>query len=298
MESLFVTGGAGYIGRRLLGSLDPGAYSKIICLTRSGAHTAPPHVEFVRADLVDSDAYAAALRGCGIVLHLAAVTGKSRPEDYFRVNREGTRSLIEACRRAGIKRFIYISTIATKFRDQRRYYYAQSKLHAEEVVRLSGLSYTIVRPTMVIGKGAPVLESLSRLAAMPVLPVFGSGRAHVQPISVDDLVACLAKILEGDVFESRTVEIGGPEVLCMEELLIKIRRALGKTDAPIVHLPAGVIAESVGLMEKLFLPVLPFTAGQIASFVNDGTASPDPQVREWQRSMQTVDAMLACLKGA
>jgi NADH dehydrogenase len=292
MEFLFLTGGGGYIGRRLLGGLDHTRYSKIICLTRSGALGAPSHVEFVKADLLDSSAYAEALRKCGTVLHLAAATGKSTPEEYFRVNREGTRTLIDACRDASVERFIYISSIAAKFRDQRRYYYAQSKLQAEELVRSSGLRYTIVRPTMVMGRGAPVLQSLSRLAAAPVLPIFGSGRAQVQPVSVDDLVACLGEILAGGAFDGRTVEIGGPQILSMEELLVKIRRARGKAAGPVLHLPAGLIAASVGILEKMLLPLLPFTAGQIASFVNDGTAAPDPQVREWQARMQPVEAMI------
>jgi hypothetical protein len=66
----------------------------------------------------------------------------------------------------------------------------------------------------------------------------------------------------------------------------------------VLHLPAGLIAASVGLLEKVLLPVLPFTAGQIASFVNDGTAAPDPQVREWQARMQSVEAMLSSVKPA
>jgi nucleoside-diphosphate-sugar epimerase len=298
MESLFVTGGGGYIGCRLLASLDPARFSKIVCLTRSAAAGLPPHVNAIQADLLDAGTYAEALRGCDAVLHLAATTGKSRPEEYFRVNREGTRCLIQACRRAGVERFIHISTIAAKFRDQRRYYYAQSKLQAEELVRSSGLRYSIVRPTMVMGKGSPVLEGLSRMAAAPILPVFGSGRAQVQPVSVEDLVACLGEVLARGTFDGRTVEIGGPQVLSMEELLVKIRRAKGKGAGPVLHLPAGLIAASVGLLEKVLLPVLPFTAGQIASFVNDGTAAPDPQVREWQARMQSVEAMLSSVKPA
>jgi len=60
-----------------------------------------------------------------------------------------------------------------------------------------------------------------------------------------------------------------------------------------MHLPAGPIAGVVGLLEKILLPVLPFTAGQIASFVNDGTIEPDVRVAEWQTRMQRIDRMLA-----
>ena len=164
--SLFVTGGSGYIGRHLLRSLDSHRYSKIVYLSRAAPASAPSG-EVIRADLLEGSAYAEALKGCDTVLHMAAVTGKSRPAEYFRVNREGTRMLIGECCRAGVRRFIYVSTIAVKFRDQHRYYYAQSKCQAEELVRSSGLQYTIVRPTMVMGKGAAVMEGLSRLACAP-----------------------------------------------------------------------------------------------------------------------------------
>ena len=297
-KSLFITGGSGYIGSRLLETLDSREYGKLVCLSRVKPPAARANIESVQADLLDSASYAPALAECDTVLHMAAVTGKSRPAEYFRVNREGTKALIAECRRSGVRRFIYVSTIAAKFRDQSRYYYAQSKRQAEELVASSGLTYTIVRPTIVMGKGAPVLEGLSRLAAAPVLPIFGNGRALVQPVFVHDLIACLAEILKDEAFANRTVEIGGPQVLSMEELLVKIRRAGGKGDGPVVHLPAGFIAAGIGMIEKMLLPLLPFTAGQIASFVNDGTATSDSQLTEWQTRMQSVDQMLSSLNPA
>jgi uncharacterized protein YbjT (DUF2867 family) len=291
-DSLFITGATGYIGSRVLSSLDRRNYRRIICLSRAKPAAAQAGVEYVVADLLDSSAYSAALSQCDTVLHMAAVTGKSRPAEYFRVNREGTRTLAGESLRAGVKRFVYVSSIAAKFRDQSRYYYAQSKRQAEEVVASSGLAHTIVRPTMVMGKGAPVLEGLARLAGAPVLPIFGNGRAQVQPVSVNDLTTCLLDILKGG-FEGGTLEIGGPQILSMEELLVKIRRARGKANGPVLHLPAGLLAAGVGLAEKVIFPLLPFTAGQIASFVSDGTASPDPRTAQWQTRMENVDQMLS-----
>jgi NADH dehydrogenase len=288
-DSLFVTGATGFVGRRFLEKLAPERYPRIVCLGRKRPATIPTNVEFIEADLCDSAAYSRALAGCRSVVHLAAITGKERAEAYFQVNLEGTRRLVGECKRAGVKHLLYISTIAAKFTNQNRYYYAQSKLRAEEVVRSSGLEYTIVRPTMVLGKGSPVRAGLAKLANLPVIPVFGNGRALVQPVSVDDLAGCLGAILEDPAFAGRTVEIGGPDVLSIEELMMKIRGG----SAPVMHLPAGLIAGCVGVVEKALLPVLPFSAGQIASFINDGTAEKDPRVAEWQAGMQRVDQMLA-----
>jgi nucleoside-diphosphate-sugar epimerase len=290
-RSLFITGGTGFVGSRFLRSLDSASCSRIVCLSRTRPAAAANNIEYVQGDLLDRAVYAAALSECDTVVHLAAATGKCRPETYFRVNLEGTSALVDECRRAGTKHFLYVSTIAAKFSDTSHYYYAQSKRHAEEVVMASGLPYTIVRPTMVMGTGSPVLNGLSKLARLPVLPVFGNGRALVQPVAVDDLAVCLGEILKDAAFLNRTIEVGGPQVLTMEELLVKIRRQ--GTRPPVVHLPAGLMSAAVAVLEKFLLPVLPFTAGQIASFVNDGTAAQDACVSGWQSRMLTLDQMLS-----
>jgi NADH dehydrogenase len=128
------------------------------------------------------------------------------------------------------------------------------------------------------------------LACAPVLPVFGSGRALVQPVSIHDLVAALTEILDGDAFDNQTVEIGGPEVLSMEELLVKIRRVHGKGNGPVFHLPAKLLAAGIGVVESFLLPLLPFTAGQMASFTNDGVA--DRPARGLVEARINVDRML------
>jgi NADH dehydrogenase len=230
--------------------------------------------------------------GCDTVLHLAAATGKHAPAEYFRVNRDGTEALVLEARRAGVQRFLHVSTIAVKFRDKSRYYYAQSKQLGEAIVAQSGLRWTIIRPTIILGRDSPALKALARLAALPVVLVFGDGRAPVQPVFVDDLAACLVAMLENELPEGRTVEIGGPEVLSIEDLVLRIRRARGGGVVPVIHLPARPIAACLGWMEPFLRPLLPFTAGQLASYINAGTITPDPWVAQWQSQMKGVDEIL------
>jgi NADH dehydrogenase len=242
--------------------------------------------------LLDRDCYGGAMLGCDTVLHLAAATGKHTPAEYFRVNRDGTEALALEARRAGVQRFLHVSTIAVKFRDKSRYYYAQSKQQAEAIIVQSGLRWTIMRPTLILGRDSPALEALSRLATLPVVFVFGDGRTPVQPVFVDDVAACLAAMLETEILDGRTIEVGGPEVLSIEDLLLRIRRARGGGEAPIIHLPARPIAACLGWMELFLRPLLPFTAGQLASYTNAGTITPDTWVAQWQCRMKTVDEIL------
>ena len=291
--SIFLTGPTGYLGSRLLSRLAEDSSRRFVCLCRrKPADSQSGSIEFVQGDLLARESYAGAIAGCDTVVHLAAATGKHGPAEYLRVNRDGTQALVAEARRAGVKRFLHVSSIAVKFLDKSRYPYAQSKEQAEAIVVKSGLRWVIVRPALILGKNAPGLKSLSRLASLPVVPVFGDGRALVQPIFVDDLAECLAAILKEDRFECETIEIGGPEVLSIEALLLSIRRAQGGRGSPVIHLPARPIAACLGWMEPFLRPLLPFTAGQLASFANAGTIDPDPWVEQQQSKMKRVDEIL------
>jgi NADH dehydrogenase len=250
-------------------------------------------VDWIVGDVTNPRTYADRLAGCDAVVHLAAITGKARRDDYFRVNVAGTRAAVDACRAAGVRRFLYVSTIAAGFADQRHYYYAHSKRQAEEIVAASGLAYTIVRPTIVIGPGAPVLAGFTKMAGAPVVPIFGNGRATVQPIFVDDLADCLAAILEEDRFGGETIEVGGPEVTSIEKLLMRIRRVRFDKGPRSIHIPLGLARIALAILEPAARKLLPLTAGQLATFANDGVAAPHPLVDARRERMKTVDEVLS-----
>jgi NADH dehydrogenase len=226
------------------------------------------------------------------VVHLAAATGKQPPQIYERVNTAGTGLLLEEAKEAGAESFLYVSTIAANFQNRFPYPYAESKRKAEALVRASGLQWTVIRPTMIFGPGSPVEDGLRRMALLPLIPVFGEGRTPVQPVFVDDAAQVIADLLQSDGSAGNIVEIGGPEVLGIEELLLRMRRAGGVANRRVIHLPLAPLAACLAAIEPLLLPVLPITAGQLASFSDAGTAAPNPFVARRQASMRGIDAML------
>ena len=94
------------------------------------------------------------------MVHLAALTGRAAPEEYKRVNVDGTSVLLQACKAAKVRRFLHVSTIAAGYPDQRYYPYATTKAQAESLVRESGLDLAIVRPTLVLGEKSPIWNTL------------------------------------------------------------------------------------------------------------------------------------------
>lgn len=288
-EQLFVTGATGFIGRRLLAALDRRRFGAVTSLVRVPGALAGERVVVGR--LEDASSYEGALGPATTVVHLAGLTGKAAPERYVAVNVEGTSRLVAACRRAGVRRFVHVSTIAVKYPDKRWYPYARSKEAAETIVRESGLDYLIVRPTIALGPGSPAAAGLGRLARSWLTIVPGRGRARIQPIHVDDLARVLAALVAEARFAGETVELGGPEVVEVGELL-RLLSARGGRRPPALHVPLAPLVAILGRVEGMFLPILPITAGQLSVFAQDGIIEPHPAVEGWAPMMKSVEAMV------
>jgi hypothetical protein len=138
---------------------------------------------------------------------------------------------------------------------------------------------------MIFGPHAPMLANLTRLALAPVVPVFGDGRAKVQPIYIDDLVKLILSIVDDDDSRGGIIEAGGPDALSIEDLLLRIRVSRGGKAGPVVHLPIRMIEPAVALAETVLRPIMPVTAGQLKALTSDGTAgSPLPGMRSLDAS--------------
>jgi NADH dehydrogenase len=277
VSTIVVTGAAGFLGRRVLAELKARG-DRVVAIDRvATAADGGDGTTWVVADLLDASSYETALDGASVVLHLAAITGKARPEAYRRVNVEATEALLAAAKRAGVERFVLVSSIAVAFPDRRHYPYADSKAAAEALVRASGLGWTIVRPTMILGSGSPIQAALGRLARLPVAPMFGNGQRLVQPVDVADVARLLAGVAHEPDAAGATLEVGGPASYPMTELFARLRAHDGVSGpARFLHLPVKPIRALLALVEGPLLPVLPLTAGQLAPFINDSVAAPHP----------------------
>ncbi len=301
--SLFITGGSGFLGQCLLRHLARGSERSVTCLSRRpdllrATEFWRPHWTCVPGDLADPATYRDALAQAGTVVHLAAATGKERPSVFREVNVEGTRQLVQHATRAGVARFVFVSSIAAKFADQRHYPYAQSKLEAEHIVTAVAPAWVIIRPTLVFGATSPVLRGLIKLVKGPVAVVFGTGKVQVQPIDVDDVAELLVAAAGHGTWDGQVIEAGGPDVLSFADLLLQIRTRLRGQGGRLVRLPLGPIRTLVAALEPALLSHLPFSAGQLAAFANDSTAERHALVDRLRPSMKTIDLMLDVVQGA
>lgn len=292
MSLLFVTGASGFVGSRLVRQLLQRGHG-VVGLSRSQprAYDCQDYVP-IRGDLLESHTFESHLEKVDTVIHLAAATGKATAHHHFTTNVQGTRNLVDACHRYGVPRFVFVSTIAVKFPSLTRYPYAQSKRRAEAIVSSSGLECVTVRPTIVLGPGSPILDGLRKMTSLPFTPVFGPGKARVQPIFVNDLADLIVSVIETPQAPNAILEFGGPDVLTIRELLSRIGRQVRGRSPRMIRVPLSIVLPALIVLEPLLYSVLPVTYGQLASFRFDGIATPNALMNGRRDQLTGIDEML------
>lgn len=266
---ILLTGGTGFVGSHLARRLAVSG-EKVRCLLRQASprfeRIKGLDVEIANGDVTDAPSLPPALEGVETVIHLVAIIREVGGATFESVNYGGTKNLLEACRRAGVRRFIYMSNIGAG--PDARFSFLYSKWKAEEEVRRSGLNYTVFRSSIIFGEGD---EFINRLAGIvrksPVAPVVGSGRSLFQPIWVEDAVTCFLKALQDSSTIGQAIPIGGPEHLSIKEIIRLIVQTLGVRRL-LVPMPIFIMYPVAFLGEAL-LPNPPVTRGQLTQLALD-----------------------------
>ncbi|MEB3200905.1 MAG: NAD-dependent epimerase/dehydratase family protein [Synechococcaceae cyanobacterium] len=202
-----------------------------------------------RADLNDSAALAEALQGCRALLNVASIGFGAAP------------AILEACRRAGVRRAVFVSTTAIFTRLA-----APSKRlrqEAEAAIRASGLDTTILRPTMIYGSPADrnMIRLVRWLARCPLLPVVGDGRSLQQPVLVRDVAWAIVAVLDRPETHGQAYNLSGAAPLTYNAVVVATAAALGRRPL-LLHLPLAPCVALLRLAERLRLR-LPLRAEQL-----------------------------------
>lgn len=243
--TLLVTGAGGEIGGSLVERLRAHglersrSQSGVRLLSRRERPEAGEGVRWVRGELRDAASLREACAGVEIVLHMAALTHARRAAEYFAVNLEGTRNLLDAARQAGVRRFVHVSTRAIGAAGGG---YSHSKKLAEDAVRDAGLPWVILRPAEVYGGGGgdPITSLARSLEASSLAPILGDGSYRLSPVHVEDVVGAIVAALDAPGIEGRTYVLAGPEELSYLELVERLERILELPRRRRVHLPVAL----------------------------------------------------------
>lgn len=266
---IFLTGATGFVGGHLARHLsEAGLPVRALVRSHSGENKsrlkALPDVEVAKGDVLQPQSLMDGLRGCDTVIHLVGIIRETKNLSFQQAHVEATRNVAKAAQANGIKRFIQMSALGTRANAVTPYH--QTKWQAEEIVRASGLDWTIFRPSMIYGEGSEFIASMLGLARAPITPIIAPGMntGLLQPIHVDDLASCFVQAAQdaGAQTGGQIHECGGPERLTTEQVLDTLARIEGRQLRK-VRVPLPMVKLAMSLGEKLRLPV-PATSGQLA----------------------------------
>jgi len=253
---LLLTGATGTIGlpvvRRLTAAEVP-----VRCLVRDPRRLGAERVkvQIALGDLADPFSFRNALRGVDTVVHLASVTRDQPAGSIEELAGIASWRLVRAAERAGVKRFVFFSTLGASTRSRARL--MRAKAIAERALVESTLDYTVFAPSMVYSPSDRYITLLERMSLLPVMPIAGAGRAAFQPIWAEDVADCVLAALPGgprsDGAAGQRFELAGPETLTHAEIVECVLRSLRRR-RPLVKVPMPAVRRLLKTLELLTGP--------------------------------------------
>ena len=291
-----VAGGTGFVGGGIAAELFRRGH-RVVVLSHRGEVARgplPDAVELRHVDVESGEGLPDALEGLdALVIALAfrnsPIEAPRRGRTFMQVDAAGTERLVEAARKVGVGRLVYLSG-AGAAPDAERHWF-RAKWRAETAVRESAIAFTILRPTWIYG---PRDVSLNRFIGFArrlfAVPMTNTGRQLLAPVFIDDIARLAADSLVDDAAASQVLEVGGPETLSMREVIGRALRAAG-IRRPIVPGPTPLI--KLGLQPLRLLPEPPLTPDAVDFINQPATVDIGPLLARMPRRLTPLDEGLA-----
>ena len=231
---IVITGANSAVGQAILrcGPKNEGTTNTLIAAVRSARaaeqirSTSTNASDVFRISYDDSASLDAAFQGASAVIHLAGILVESPDSTYEQANVGSTRSMVEAANRNGVRKIVLVSATGADATSRNRYY--RTKGEAEELVRASGINYTVLRAPLLLGHGTAGGAALGRHLKHSRAKLLGGGRNFQQPLFVDDLARAAVSAANPSVATNLVLDLVGPVSLPERELVERAARLLGR----------------------------------------------------------------------
>ena len=243
-ETHVVTGAAGYTGkyitRRLL---DRGDAVKSLTWHLDRPNPFGSAVTFARYDFDDPAALARSLEGADTLFNTYWIRLAYKNMTHERVV-EQLRILFDAAKSAGVRRIVHTSITNSSLESPLPYF--RGKAQVEEALRSSGLSYAILKPTVIFGREDILLNNIAwMLRTFPVFPIPGRGDYRLQPIYVEDFSDLAIESMVGA--ENVEIDAVGPDAFEYQDIVRLIQTHIGASSR-LVHVPRSVALTAARLL--------------------------------------------------
>jgi uncharacterized protein YbjT (DUF2867 family) len=250
---ILLTGASGYIGGRLLPSLENQG-CRLRCMARHPEILRPkvgPSTEVVAGDVLDRPSLDNALRGVDVayyMVHSMSSTGSFEEKD-----RQGARNFGEAAKAAGVKGLVYVGGLGSD--EEELSTHLRSRHEVGDILRQSGIPVCEFRASAVIGSGSASFELIRALVErLPIMltPKWVKGKA--QPIAIDDLLDYLIEALQIPLSQYRIYEVGGTDKVSYADMMRAYGRQRGLTPRiiPVPVLTPWLSALWLGLITPVY----------------------------------------------
>ncbi len=223
---ILLTGATGFIGAHVLLSLAE-KNLQVRCLARKPVSSKNPNITYVTGDVLDYDSLLRATEGVDTVYYFIHMMGHQKEQERFDIlDRLAINNMVKACKLNGVKRIIHL----TGMRDplEKLSHHLESRKEVEEIIKNSGINYTVFRASVIIGRGGAAFEILDNaVRKFPIIPVFNWGNTKVQPIYIGDVVRYLVECLDKKDTINKCYDIGCSEVFTYKELMRQYAKELG-----------------------------------------------------------------------
>jgi len=247
MKPILVTGGTGFVGRHVVGELTRCGH-RVRVVARKPEKAArlqqATGCEVVAGDVLDPESIRKAAEGVSAVVHLVGIIFEQGKSTFERIHVEGTRNVVEAAKAAGATRYLQMSAIGSRALSPSRYH--RTKWEAEEIVRNSGLDWTIFQPSVIYGRNDQFVQLFSALMEAPLscltlncLPLFFDGKPKMQPVPVTCVAGAFGAAVARPAAVGKTYELCGPQVE-LRKMISGIAEAKGLKPVEL-HTPLPVV---------------------------------------------------------
>jgi NADH dehydrogenase len=280
---VLVTGATGFVGREVVRQVHEAGHAiRILARKRNS----PPvqeaiarcGVEVHPGDVLEAASLAKGVMGMDAVIHLVGIISEVGDSTFENVHARGTENILTAARQAGARRFVHMSALGTRPNAASRYH--QTKWAAEELVRHSGLDYTIFRPSLIYGAQDQFINLFARMIRLsPVVPLVGSPNARFQPVPVQAVAAAFARSLGQPKSVGQTYDLCGPDALTLSEIVDQVMGVLQRRRLKL-PVPLGLARCQAALLEFIFRRLLrkasPLNRDQLIMLQEDTVGNPQP----------------------
>lgn len=257
-----VTGGTGFVGRHVVRLLADEGHNVVVIARGVDPDPAPSahNITWVRGSVTDRKLVDSTLAGCDAVAHLAGINLERPGQSFDAVHVRGTENIVAAARANGVPKVVLLSFLRARPGTSSPYH--ESKWQAEEIVRSSGLDFTIFKSGVIYGRGDHMLDHLSKvLHTLPIFPLVGFTDRGVRPVAVADAAWAIAAGLIGNRLKGQTVALIGPDEMPLGEAVRRVAAVTGHR-ARTFRAPVAFHKAHAFVLEKL-MQIPPASRAQV-----------------------------------